>query len=250
LSVSIKSPEEYELLDRRDEEQILAEIKGNIITKMFYSFPLDGRMVTGISWVGTKEIARQYGGIDIKYVRVDETEDSFIAVMKATDTRRGTSLLGTATQPKIMSNRGGEKPDRFAYTKAVSKAQRNAIRAIIPERFLVEMYEQFKEENHEPRRKVASQSKVKNGRKPASNKPSASSDIYLEVKRAISEELPIRYQNILQVSDFNHMVYVQHSIGISRNDFNKINEVLEELGARYDLETNTWEIPASDRETS
>jgi hypothetical protein len=54
LSISSKSPEEYELLDQRDEEQILSEIKGNIITEMFYSFPLDGRMVTGISWVGTK----------------------------------------------------------------------------------------------------------------------------------------------------------------------------------------------------
>jgi hypothetical protein len=169
--------------------------------------------------------------------------------MKATDTRRGTSLLGTATQPKIMSTRGGEKPDRFAYTKAVSKAQRNAIRAIIPERFLVEMYEQFKEGTHEPRRKVASQSKVKNGKKPASKKPSAGSDIYLEVKRAISEELPIRYQDILQVSDFNHVVYVQHSIGISREDFNKVNKVLDEFNADYSLETNTWEIPIPDMET-
>jgi hypothetical protein len=43
---------------------------------------------------------------------------------------------------------------------------------------------------------------------------------------------------------------VQHSIGISREEFNKINKVLEEFNADYSLETNTWEIPISNRETS
>ena len=144
MALRNQPPEAYELLDQRDEEQILAEIKGNIITEMFYSFKMDGREVTGVSWVGTKEIARQYGGINMDFVRVDETPLAYIAICKATDTRRGTSLLGTAMQSKLMQTRAGEVEDRFAYTKAVSKAQRNAIRAIIPERFLIEMYEQFK----------------------------------------------------------------------------------------------------------
>jgi hypothetical protein len=236
-----QSPEAYELLDSRDEEQILAEIKGNIITEMFYSFPLDGRTVTGVSWVGTKEIARQYGGIDMEFVRVDETEESYIAVMKATDTRRGTSLIGTASQPKTMQTRSGEKPDRFAYTKAVSKAQRNAIRAIIPERFLIEMYEQFKAKGGkpEPRATVPSRSTVK-------RKINEGSDVYLEVKQAISEKLPVKYHGILLVSDFNEVIYVQHSVGITRDDYTRIAKVLEEFGAVYNHETYTWEIPKSE----
>ena len=144
MALRNQAPEAYELLDQRDEEQILAEIKGNIITEMFYSFKMEGREVTGVSWVGTKEIARQYGGINMDFMRVDETPLAYIAICKATDTKRGTSLLGTAMQPKQMNTRAGEVEDRFAYTKAVSKAQRNAIRAIIPERFLIEMYEQFR----------------------------------------------------------------------------------------------------------
>jgi hypothetical protein len=242
LTTDKLSPEAFELLDSRDEEQILAEIKGNIITEMFYSFPLDEKMVTGISWVGTKEIARQYGGIDINYVKVDETEDNYIAIVKATDTRRCTSLLGSATQPKVMQTRSGEKPDRFAYTKAVSKAQRNAIRAIIPERFLIEMYEQFKAENPDPRRRVSSESSVKKSSSMRTRKQGENSDLYLEVKQAISEELPLKYQDILQVSNFNDTIYVQHSIGMSKKEFDQVNQVLEEFGSTYNLETNTWEI--------
>ena len=154
MSLKQHAPEAYELLDQRDEDQILAEIKGNIISEMFYSFQLDGKTVTGVSWVGTKEIARQYGCIDLDFIRVDETDTDYVAVVKAKDTRTGTSLLGTAMQPKIMTTKGGEKPDRFAYTKAVSKAQRNAIRAIIPERFLLEMYEAFKKSDTTPRVRV------------------------------------------------------------------------------------------------
>jgi hypothetical protein len=228
------SPEAYELLDSRDEEQILAEIKGNIITEMFYSFPLEGRTVTGVSWVGTKEIARQYGGIDIEFIRVDETEESYTAVVKARDTRRGTSLLGTASQPKMMQTRSGERADRFAYTKAVSKAQRNAIRAIIPERFLIEMYEHFKKEKPEQRRKTPSSNVMK--------EPKEEADQYLLVKKGLEDELPLRFQDVLHVSDFNQVIYVQHSVVLNKKDFDQVDHVLQEYGAIYNLETNTWEI--------
>ena len=237
MTATSLSPEAYELLDRRDEEQILAEIKGNIITEMFYSFPLDGRTVTGVSWVGTKEIARQYGGIDVEFIRVEETEDCFAAVVKARDTRRGTSLLGTASQAKVVQTRSGERVDRFAYTKAVSKAQRNAIRAIIPERFLIEMYEHFKRQDLDERRRTPSSGSVK--KEPLETK---GPDAYLAVKRALENELPLRFREILRVSDFNEVMYVQHSIGLSKKDFDQVDHFLKKYGAVYDLETNTWEI--------
>jgi len=139
-------PEAYELLDQRDEEQILAEIKGEIITEMFYEFPLEGKTVTGVSWVGTKEISRKYGGITMGLPKVDDLGDHYAATIQATDKRNDVTLVGTAMQPKNMTLKGGQvKPDVFAYTKAVSKAQRNAIRALIPERYLIEMYQLFKE---------------------------------------------------------------------------------------------------------
>ena len=134
----------YEIMEKRDEEQILAEAQGNIIEEMFYKFPINGKEVTGISWVGTKEIARKYGGIRMGLPNVTEMNESFVCSIQAEDTRNEITLVGSSQQPKNMTLRSGEvKPDPFAYVKCVSKAQRNAIRSLIPETFLLEMEKAF-----------------------------------------------------------------------------------------------------------
>jgi hypothetical protein len=153
----------FEIMERRDEEQILAEAQGNIINEMFYKFKVSGREVTGISWVGTKEIARRYGGIKIALPQVETDEEYVHASVAATDTKNDLTLIGTSSQPRIMKLRdGGEKVDPFARVKAVSKAQRNAIRALIPETFLLEMEKTFtRGETSTPgRRVVDSQAEV------------------------------------------------------------------------------------------
>jgi len=153
--------ESFELLDQRDEEQILAEIKGQIITEMFYELTVGGKKVTGISLVGIKEISRKYGGISMGHPKVDDLGDCYAANILATDKRNDVTFGGTALQPKQMTVHDLDKngswlkdadgayvthlvPDSFAYTKAVSKARRNAIRALLPERYLIEMYQYFK----------------------------------------------------------------------------------------------------------
>lgn len=231
--------EAYDLLDKRDEEQILAEIKGNIITEMFYSFPMDGRTVTGVSWVGTKEIARQYGGIALDFVRVDETDEAYIAVVKATDKRTETSLLGTALQPKLMKVKGVEKPDRFAYTKAVSKAQRNAIRAIIPERFLIEMYEAFKKgepsKPRKPRKKVESQAKIVPTQKPLNG---VSEQIVLDTleKNGFSDEFTVYvYNDTIRIDPMDP--------DFDQQRFNEVNPCLVPIGAKWVVKEERWEIP-------
>ena len=129
----------FEIMEKRDEEQILAEAQGHIIKEMFYKFPIDGKTVTGISWVGTKEIARRYGGIKMGIPQVTDLGDDWACSVQATDTKNDVTLVGSSLQCKNMKKRdGSEVPDRFAYTKGVSKAQRNAIRALIPESFLLE----------------------------------------------------------------------------------------------------------------
>ena len=146
--------ESFELLDQRDEEQILAEIKGQIITEMFYELTVGGKKVTGISWVGTKEISRKYGGISMGLPQVEDLGEFYAASVQATDKRNDVTLVGTALQPKNITLKTGEvKSDPFAYTKATSKAQRNAIRALIPEKYLIEMYQYFKDgkKNPEPK---------------------------------------------------------------------------------------------------
>ena len=251
MALRKQEPEAYELLDQRDEEQILAEIKGNIITEMFYSFKLEGREVTGVSWVGTKEIARQYGGINMDFVRVDETPLAYIAICKATDTKRGTSLLGTAMQSKMMNTRAGEVEDRFAYTKAVSKAQRNAIRAIIPERFLIEMYEQFrkggKPEKPEPRKQVPTE--VKPVEKPA-EKPKLQSQAKIQPGTQEAEE---QVKATLEVNDVDttFLTIVKYGDAVRimvQEGYNEIGWVDDHavinklLGGTWNAESGWWTV--------
>ena len=149
----------FEIMEKRDEEQILAEAQGTIIKEMFYKFTIGGKEVTGISWVGTKEIARKYGGIRMGLPNVTELEHSFVCSIQAEDTRNEITLVGSSQQLKNITLKSGEvKPDPFAYVKCVSKAQRNAIRSLIPETFLLEMEKAFSsgtaDRVHSPRKAV------------------------------------------------------------------------------------------------
>ena len=250
MALRNQPPEAYELLDQRDEEQILAEIKGNIITEMFYSFKMDGREVTGISWVGTKEIARQYGGIDMNFVRCEDTPIAYIAICKATDTKRGTSLLGTAMQPKLMQTRNGEVEDRFAYTKAVSKAQRNAIRAIIPERFLIEMYEQFKKGGTpEPRRQVKAEVVKKEDRVKAEVMPKASLKAEFQASedqvKATLEANGVDTK-FLVITRYSSVVRVTVQEGYEEVKWVDDHQVITKLlKGVWNAEDTRWEVPVS-----
>lgn len=234
-------PQAYELMEARDEEQILAEIKGNIITEMFYSFRMDGREVTGISWVGTKEVARQYGGVDMDLLRVDDLGAAYVAVAKATDTRRGVSLLGSAMQSKTMAVKGEEQEDRFAYTKAVSKAQRNAIRAIIPEKYLLEMYQVFRKGAKPERRSVDVDAHPVE--KPQAPELPAEDD---ETRR-VSAVLEVNGLNLAHVA-LHHKgakVYVTAGPTFPRDRFPEYDRILKTVKATWAALENRWEVPAA-----
>ena len=128
---------DFREMEARDEAQILAELQGELVEEMIYQFPnREGRTVTGISWMGIKEIARRYGKIDVNLVQIEDLGDAIMIVVKAIDIEKGTGLLGTSTQSKMMKKRdSSEEPDPFYVQKAMSKAQRNAIRSIIPETY-------------------------------------------------------------------------------------------------------------------
>jgi len=260
-------PEAYELLDQRDEDQILAEIKGNIITEMFYSFRVGGKEVTGISWVGTKEVARQYGNIKMDFIDLKDMGESFMAIVRATDTRTDTGLLGSSTQSKQMEihdfDRDGKwlkdtngkyvthlEPDKFASTKAISKAQRNGIRAIIPEKFLIEMYKQFKQgldKKPEPRKTVdAEVAPTASPQGPIKyevpdKKPKA---VDPEVERV---SLTLEANDLNEDVDFRHIgnvIRVLPGSGFPRDSKAAYDHVLVALmGGKWLSEENRWEVP-------
>ena len=144
---SSKVSDEFGLMERRDEDQILAELRGHYLEEFVYSFEAGGRRVIGLSWAGVKECAYRLGGINVESCEVLELEDAWRVVAKAVNKVDGSSRWGACQQPKKMRYRdGAEVVDEFALQKAVSKAQRNAIRALLPEIFIKTFIDRYLEE--------------------------------------------------------------------------------------------------------
>jgi hypothetical protein len=143
-----KKPERHEdflMMERKDEEQIMQEMQGRILPQFFYEFSSGGRIVTGLSYAGVKQIMRQMGNIRIRDFNISDDGNQFIAKARAVDENRNLEIWGVSQQPKKMTLRSGKEIfDEFAATKAASKAQRNAIRALIPEQVIVSAYEEWK----------------------------------------------------------------------------------------------------------
>jgi hypothetical protein len=136
---------DFQALDRLDEEQIVAELQGAVLDEYVYSFKSGGKTVTGLSWAGVKAIAARMGSIELDLLQLVNADASYLCVVKAT-APDGSSRIGAAEQPKAMSTRNGEQPDPFALPKVTSKAQRNAIRALLPETLITELVKMHAEQ--------------------------------------------------------------------------------------------------------
>jgi hypothetical protein len=119
---------EYEVVDQVDDQAIIELMTGQTIQDYVYSFKQGGRTVEGLTLAGINEAANRRGGIQVEELNYEEQEHSWIATVKAADTITGSSRWGAYEQPKM----SGGRPDPFAFTKAVHKAQRNAIKQLIP----------------------------------------------------------------------------------------------------------------------
>jgi hypothetical protein len=126
-------------MDKRDEDQILAEIKGKVLEQYVYTIRRAGQDITNLSWAGIKECARRMGHIKILEMDVEEKEDCWICMAKAKDVVNDIELWGSAQQMKTMKSGNDMVIDQFALQKCVSKAQRNALRTLIPEQFIAGM---------------------------------------------------------------------------------------------------------------
>ncbi len=88
---------EFSIVERRDEEQIIAELKGQVIKEYFY----ESKGKTIISYTGVKEISREYGNNEADLVDRRETDGAGIGVCRATDSERKITRLGASTQNKL-----------------------------------------------------------------------------------------------------------------------------------------------------
>lgn len=138
--------EDFEDLNRLDEGQIVAALSGEILEDLFYTMRRAGREITGISWEGMNAVAgkMQEQGFPIRFadLLVRDTAESWIVTVCAEC--GGASRYGGAEQPRF-DEKGNSDP--FALAKAISKAQRNAMRTLLPYSLIDELYQQWRGKN-------------------------------------------------------------------------------------------------------
>ena len=139
---------EYEVLDQVDDRAIVEMMTGQAIEDYVYSFKQGGRTVEGLTLAGINEAANRRGGIQIDSVEYEEREHSWLAIAKATDTVTGSSRYGAYEQAKATGNRS----DPHAFTKAIHKAQRNAIKQLLPVHVIKEVLNYYLNRQSTPAR--------------------------------------------------------------------------------------------------
>jgi hypothetical protein len=136
----------YRAMSLADEQQIMAELQGRGLDDYLYSFTQNNRLLVGFSWKGIREAVRTLNARGHCRIRISpnippvfeeikdaEGHDAVQVAVYAEDERHGGGNWGTGVQPLQMKLTGGNsKPDPFARHKALSKAQRNAMEALVP----------------------------------------------------------------------------------------------------------------------
>lgn len=189
-------------IEAKDESQILAELAGETVAQYIYVTenwewvpqPDGGRKKEKVrkvklSWVGTREVARNRGNIVLSDPVVTDLGDTIRIMVKSTDLVRNFSVFGGIHQARKMrvndyDQDSGElkgyhlEDDPYVFQKALSKAQRNALGACIPTDYATKMIDRFLRATGATPLMPPSRRAVKSGDKPkASNlKPRAEWD--------------------------------------------------------------------------
>jgi hypothetical protein len=160
-SVQVFDPDAYHVMQQRDEQLIEDELMHGSASKAFvYDFDIKGTRVTGVSIVGARQLASEYGGIKSKIVatvekrgalfifrsfdplnihtsvlhELSEESDYYECVMQVDDIKTGNSTQVRKKETKTERKRDGGTFERPHYDViAESKARRNGILDVLPQ---------------------------------------------------------------------------------------------------------------------
>ncbi len=140
-----------------DDQAIEGELLGKAMEHYVYSFNQKDKTVTGLTVAGVNEISRQLtrknnSGIKIRIVpdsiKIDtnaemESQKGISVILLAENMLSGETAIGAKFEPFKKRGLKGLYANTFALEKAVSKAERNAKRKLIPEKVAIEMIKKF-----------------------------------------------------------------------------------------------------------
>lgn len=137
--------EVFRVLDRHDESQILDALQERVLDESLYDFGEGRNRKVDLSFSGVREcihLMNRTGKVKLRIIPKsleveefsEEDEAYYRATVWAEDRVTGEAYSGTSVEPKVLKLRNGkERWDEFAHTKAVNKAERNALKKFIPE---------------------------------------------------------------------------------------------------------------------
>jgi hypothetical protein len=235
----IQPADQFKIMDARDENQILSELQGHYLTEFVYSFKAGGRDIIGLSWAGIKEIAYRMKGIQIETCTIEDKADYWMVTCKALDIERRSSRFGVATQSKLLKRKDGNtEPDDFALQKATSKAQRNAIRALIPEITAKQYINQFLEECERPVQSWHREPEQQHPKDVTPTEPQA--PLKDRLMNAIRPDI---MANIEVVHEDDKLLVLKPIQRLEVEDFKETCRIIEDLGGKYLKIEGIWEIP-------
>jgi len=152
-----KDQEFFVASELADDAAIEAELLGQAMEHYIYQFSSKGNIVTGLSVAGVNEISRKMtknpkSGTKIRIIPesvkverdivMNEQKGMQVTVI-AENMVTGETGIGIKFETYENIGRKGKYPNTFVVEKALSKAERNAKRKLIPEKAAVEMIKMF-----------------------------------------------------------------------------------------------------------
>jgi len=150
-AVNTEGTTPFTAMESLDEQQISDELRGKVLDTFVYD--VKGKL--GLSWAGIKAVAermKQQGQpLSVEHVMVEESPDGtrFRAIAICKNLATGEKRTGAAEQKRFYDD-AKTREIEFSYVLAVSKAQRNAIRAFLPESVITSSIEEWKDKKAHP----------------------------------------------------------------------------------------------------
>ncbi len=279
-------------MDRRDQQQIVAAMTGEVIDELIYK--VKGK--TAISWAGINHISFHMGDIEVndpketQWERITMFGDRvyWSATIRAQNTKYGLSSLGTAEAPEladthVVDDKGkwvkapdGSwemtlREDPHCRRKALSMAQRNGKRAVMPAVVLKKWLEYFLklkkgesvdppfqpkyvESTQLPPKKTEEKPKAKVGppprkeppkkaaEKPKEEPPKGPPESVDDVTERIAHFLP-GHSEMVVVSDKGDYYRVGRKIILDQEIEQHLDVIISEMGGDWNNDANEWRIP-------
>lgn len=184
-----------------DDKLIEAELMGEVLPFYIYQFEQQGKKTVGLSVKGVNEVVRRLNrdkksGYNIRINpdhlkiehNIDQAGDMGVQVsVYAENMLDGNSAWGIKFEAYQKTGRNGKYKNDFAAEKALSKAERNAKRKLIPEPVVVKMIEKMLAADPNAVQQIEAPRVQVTTVKPLPPKPSSPEEVKQLIRQGIAE---------------------------------------------------------------